>query len=946
MINSKWFLLGSCILIFSYYFLYQSVNDNFNYLFFLILGVIFIMIVGFVQKMFKKFNSHQWFEIKIIALTILYLVICPILITNFHTYSIFVCLIILIIMLLIGFYIIPNDEYCPADKTKLFWLSDNPLDCIDNKNDLLDRMKYLNNVKDFVKDFYYKKDSAVIAITSKWGNGKTTFINSLIQYLKDDDDCVLLPWIRRNFTEKIFKSTKIKYLKDHIKYKSILGHILLFLKQLPQSYIIEKITSIILLCLIVLLLYANKTFEFNIYSLKSSLFFEMPLLILTTMFIIGLLIIIPFENVIKNMIVPIKACCFIIQTWFFYIYRVLKVLRNKKDFIIIQFNPWYFQDEENLSEQFFNQISLQLKNNGMSGEWKKLSSLINTYSKLIGNDDKVNIANILLKSSEKKDILKIKAEIDHILRYQSSKVIVVIDDIDRLMPEEIYLMFKLIRNVADFKNVLYLISFDEELVNNSLGTCGSEFLKKIINANFPLPIISKTQISKCLYQNINFLTEKIEQIETIPEDNFQSQLNSGGLLDLFNNIRDIKRCMNTTYNLLCRLENEIDLFDLITITSILLESKGLYNKIYNNKELFCGLSSSIVRMFEGMKDHDELTKEKDDKVNQILANEKEEQKEIFKRLLYSLFPNLNNRNLIRRITRREAKISCPECFDRYFSYLLPDNYLSNSEMNTILDLTSNEINFEQKLLELKTKNQIEIFLDRLGDYLDDLEVKPVFKTFCKIADKLENEKEEVHTFDSNVQKASYLMYSLLLKILDEKKRFELLKESLNSSDNIFIMTVFRDVIFEVNEETFKTENRLFLNDKYLNEINQILLKKIKEKNTNELIKYLRFDWILSTWKKIENSEEINKHLKLDEFTKNPNNVFKLIQFLHKPFSRATSLDNDNESEEGIKYAFRTNLIVDLIDMSSLQEKVINAINNQTNPDKITLLQGFQKVTWG
>ena len=63
----------------------------------------------------------------------------------------------------------------------------------------------------------------------------------------------------------------------------------------------------------------------------------------------------------------------------------------------------------------------------------------------------------------------VKAEISKALKEGKQRYLIVIDDIDRLTPAEIREVFKVVKALADFPNVVYLLSFDREVVAQALA---------------------------------------------------------------------------------------------------------------------------------------------------------------------------------------------------------------------------------------------------------------------------------------------------------------------------------------------------------------------------------------------------------------------------------------------------------------------------------------------
>ena len=59
----------------------------------------------------------------------------------------------------------------------------------------------------------------------------------------------------------------------------------------------------------------------------------------------------------------------------------------------------------------------------------------------------------------------LKSKVSEHLRETNQKIVVVIDDVDRLDPDEIRMMMKLVRSIADFSNIIYILCYDDEIVD-------------------------------------------------------------------------------------------------------------------------------------------------------------------------------------------------------------------------------------------------------------------------------------------------------------------------------------------------------------------------------------------------------------------------------------------------------------------------------------------------
>ena len=90
-----------------------------------------------------------------------------------------------------------------------------------------------------------------------------------------------------------------------------------------------------------------------------------------------------------------------------------------------------------------------------------------------------------------------------------------VDDIDRLEAEEMRQLFTVIKALADFPNVIYLLAFDQAVVVQAIekysGMPGQAYLEKIIQVPFVVPHVDRTVL-------LNGLANRLEEIlEGTPE---------------------------------------------------------------------------------------------------------------------------------------------------------------------------------------------------------------------------------------------------------------------------------------------------------------------------------------------------------------------------------------------------------------------------------------------
>ncbi len=288
-----------------------------------------------------------------------------------------------------------------------------------------------------------------------------------------------------------------------------------------------------------------------------------------------------------------------------FINMVLENFEENDDYIIIKFNPWNISSRKQLISDFFLQLSNNIEKKGSNeiiGAIGKSLGTLSKFFKPLGFIPPLSVLSTIgditekasefineYVESEKEDLESLKDNINNKLTNLNKKIIIVIDDIDRLCDEEIREMFQLVKSIADFKNTIYILSYDREIVTKALDKTqqgkGEEYLEKIVQVPLVLPYISKNDLDKIFINRLNIIIN-------IPDEEYDnsyfSEIYYNGLAENFENLRDIERYMNVFSLGINLAREELNINDYIVITLIKVFEPDLYEYIKNNKEYFSG----------------------------------------------------------------------------------------------------------------------------------------------------------------------------------------------------------------------------------------------------------------------------------------------------------------------------------------------------------------------
>jgi predicted KAP-like P-loop ATPase len=176
-----------------------------------------------------------------------------------------------------------------------------------------------------------------------------------------------------------------------------------------------------------------------------------------------------------------------------------------EDWEVKRFNPWLFSDTESLVSEFFKTLRVALSVDLTTELREKLARYshavapFGALAKLVGFDATKMIEALAGKLDGDLSIEKARDDLSEALSECDTKFVVVIDDLDRLLPEELLLVLKLIRLVGSLPHIYYLLAYDEATLLDVLGTTelarGNEsraltYLEKIVQVRLDIPPMS------------------------------------------------------------------------------------------------------------------------------------------------------------------------------------------------------------------------------------------------------------------------------------------------------------------------------------------------------------------------------------------------------------------------------------------------------------------------
>lgn len=552
---------------------------------------------------------------------------------------------------------------------------------------------------------------------------------------------------------------------------------------------------------------------------------------------------------------------------------------NKNKPIVLRFNPWNYSDQNRLIAQFFEQLSIALERPDHAENAKKAGEKLQTYANffkplaLIPTIGPIasQVSEILKNVGEASkgwgelkanDLSTTKAELNKLLSEQPHKIIVVVDDIDRLNNTEIRQVFQLVKSLGDFSNTIYLLAFDKNVVIKALEKVqegsGIEYLEKIVQIPFEIPVISKQEVEGLLFSQLG------ELIKDTPEDKWDQtywgNIYFSGLQYFFKTIRDVTRYINSLRFSLGIVKGEVNIIDFLAITAVQVFTPEVYYGIRDNKDIFSGIFESTIY---GTRNNAEIEQAKK-RCDEIVARQNKLSPEALRDFLKRLFPKLES--MYGGISydhsslgkwSRDCRICSPDFFDTFFRLSVPKGEMSQKEIETILSLGNNLDSFSEALLRLNEDGRIIRFLERLEDYIRDYipeeNIEPIITVLMDIGDLFP--EGDLGFFKINTPtRLLRLFYQLSHRLNSHERRFNVYQRAMEKATRS-LYTIVNEVSSQDVDHgkynsgsTPKPEEKLTVNAEQLVELEKLACSKIENwAEDGRLAKHKHLSAILFAW---------------------------------------------------------------------------------------------------
>lgn len=443
------------------------------------------------------------------------------------------------------------------------------------------------------------------------------------------------------------------------------------------------------------------------------------------------------------------------------------------------------------------------------------------------------------------------------------RVVVILDDMDRMLGNELRTLLKIIRATEDYPKLSFVCAFNKralvdalvrhQVINrvslkltssqqngalasgNATGEfvaddtrSGYEYLEKFFPIQIPVPKPDDGQIAEEFDRRFNEFAKRAG-LSTLPEDTakfnkeFQETYWKRYFLKSLGNFRKISLYFHALGGSFSLVKDEVNLADFMCIELIRQIEPEIYEQIYRNRSTFYHPEMDILRWDE--RDDVGNPAQADGRrhaiYDEVFRSVQGLQREFIVGLLGHLFPRMRTYEAAQKIRHigqpsegqsdQKKRIYHPDHFPTYFSLHVQEGYISSHELQTVIARANRESTVEQaqrifidylrSLPELKRYR----FFEKMAHYEGKIPAKPLAYAIAVDADKLSRDDFDFGEFGTAVR----LILALANRLKDTDEMTGMLSNVISqSTSDAFVQRVFHFSTDRENNQIFQSWDHL------------------------------------------------------------------------------------------------------------------------------------------
>lgn len=587
---------------------------------------------------------------------------------------------------------------------------------------------------------------------------------------------------------------------------------------------------------------------------------------------------------------------------------VLNMVRNVLDgdelVVVRDFNPWRLVDDDAMLRGFFTMLTEAIgaslatkgeRRTARAGTWlsrtRWITKPVGLFYKPVDSLD--GLLARLGEAATRGDSVGLDELRDRVVQHLETsrrRIVVLVDDLDRLDRHETHTLFRLVKACADFPNVSYVLAFDDVAVAKALGDrygeggemSGRSFLEKIIQLPLKLPVAAKEDLRAVCFEHVDqvLASAGVEATETEVGE-FVTGFDRGVSIRL-TTPRAAHRFGNGLRFVLPTLIGETNLADMLLVEAMRAFYPEVYAVVRDHHEDFSGVQGDNF----GRREPDDRAAKLLEPVLQGMAPGEAEAAKV---LLVDLFPRLSSTyghssfgsDWVARWSS-ERRVSSPQYCARYFTYAVPHNDVADSVITAILEAagrgsTEDVRDLLAPILAGRTAARVIEKLRAVESTVDETVAETLAAAIAPLGQRLPN-PPALFSFSQPLAQAGILISHLLTRIPQQDRRVVVAKRIMETAEPISFGGECLRWLYVTDKPEKRDANALSEADTA--EVRRVLVDRIKARAEAGAAlfdpKSSEEQSLLFEWWRAEGRDPVQSHL-LRVFARDPHQIASFLQ---------------------------------------------------------------------
>jgi predicted KAP-like P-loop ATPase len=561
-------------------------------------------------------------------------------------------------------------------------------------------------------------------------------------------------------------------------------------------------------------------------------------------------------------------------------------------------------------------------------------------------------SEFMKRLGQPRELAEQKQKVALSLRALSRRIIVLIDDLDRLDPDEMLEVLRLVRAVADFPNVIYVLSFDGDAVAGAVESKfevkdGREYLEKFIQVSFKVPKPEDFDLRRWFRDDATeILSEQLRLARESDQRDIARRLDeyidvAGGRY--LHTPRDVVRSLNALRLYAPAIADHVYLPDLVWLQLLRVSDSKLYDWVESYVTTVAAIADGAgtsgtgdSRALEQLKkiliDQDRTLEDAIWELQEILPGINSKLKDKDHPDGWAIFDSLTDDTLRKWISLR--RLGSPQHFRYYFALAQPQGIIADAQVQHLIRIAQQSHESTSDLLrEAATKKRHPggVALDPLMSRLmalnpEELPKAAIPNLILGLADIADEASlmggERAYGMDWLAIGAERAVRHLLER-LDEAERDEVLLDVFGKGRSIgwLVGLLADDVYARGLGGKDKGSHEKYFTDRQFESARKIIVERLNSAPAEVILGVPRFIPVLLGWTYLGKPEDVKswcaEQIKTDE---------GLLSFLSR--SRGWA----NASGIGVYYPLNKRILSEFIDYDAARARIEHlAVHAQDAP---------------